>query len=720
MTQHIILAQSRPTASALEAFLCLAKGQYRSADEPAAIRKTERINWEDPSIDLEAFRVLASTIEAKVPGSDEAMRAALETLARLTKGKNRSADEPAAIRVPERIIWEDPNVDLEAYRVLASEIEAKVSDSDGLIPPGEIVVLVDHVNLLRLNPIAPDCWDSVIAMLILTFPEIFWVFGLVLGVDDAEAQAVAKAHGLTSLFATVADPLFDGTGLREWVRSRARGMGTAAGEAWYLPKRTAMAVAIDDERSYAYIHSYAAYRFGFRAYPITGEVLMDQLLGEKGRLRGCDQLCLSIEDMFLSFPDRTTKFRDTHWSDLPQRSEKLPALDQPSVLRTFVTSGQKNGMDHDKSGRNRAFRRSLRQEDRLGTTVYKPMAGIFDLWRAAGLRQRLRDGRQRGHAPDFVWPPRYSSSPETDSGRDHSAPGRILEIASRLETRAEKLLQKVNCAVQAVQGAVLATETMELLGEKAQTTFLEALSLKHQFEAISECQFYGVQSHFDVESRMVDIQHEVHELGHYFNQSKRKEAEWNAEAAILDCLIRTYRDYNQFDEELAIGRRSRVIHRRLWFKRRMGVAGDGLRWMNPLYWAACYIHGLLTSIPLFLMVITLWVAGLSILFVLTNRQDESVTMRHGLEDAVTSFFSVGPPTHHDDESSTGSVLRNTQTVTRDEQLARLEENVAVIYQKLNGPKYSSGYVGIICLAIVAGFVHVGVFISHMYSIASRK
>lgn len=433
---------------------------------------------------------------------------------------------------------------------------------------------------------------------------------------------------------------------------------------------------------------------------------MRQLLGDEGRLKGDNYLRLGIEDLFLNFPDRST---DTHWSDLEERSEQLGALNRTGLLRVFVTSGQKKGTDENRRERNRAFLENLRQEGRIGRMLWKPMAGIFNLWKAAGLTRKLRGGRQRGQADGFTWPPRYSGGPDEAPHHDHSAPGRLLEVAARLEARAERLLQNVHCTLRAVQGAVLSSDAMELLGEKAQTTFLEALALKHQFEAVAECQFYGVQSHFDVQSRMKDIQLEVRELGRYFNHRKRKEAEWNAEAAILNCLIHTYQEYNQFDEEQALQARSRVLHRRLWFKKRMWAVGDELRWLNPFYWVTCYMHGLLRSFPVFLLALLMWIGGLSVLYTVAGKADSKPVQ--GFEDAVSSFFSVGSPVHHE---ATNAVPTNAPN------LENVHGMVRQILADSEERKQSFGYVAIICLAIIAGFIHVGVFISHLYSIVSRK
>lgn len=636
-----------------------------------------------------------------------------------------------------KIIWFDSSVDLETYYHITHEILKKTDYEKNSITISNVVVIVDTVNLSYLNPLVTTGWDSVISMLILTFPEVHWIFGVFQGADffDKSTKNIIREHGLSSILETISDPLFDGTGLREWVRTKIRAEGSESLEkANYLPIRKNIAIAIDDERSYAYFHCYTAYRYGFRTFPIIKESSLNRLLGEDGSLCENDQLRLSIEDLFLNFPDRSTKHRDTQWSDLIQRSEKLPGLNQFSVLRIFVTSGQKSGSYDEKKYKNNEFLKKLKNEGRLGKTIIKPSSGIFDLWKMSGLYKNLHDGGRNGQAALFIWPPRNNESTQDEFTHDHSAPGRLLEIATTLITRGEKLLSNVITVEDAVHGAVLAVDAMELLGEKAQTTFLHALALKHEFETKAECHFYGVQNHFDVKSRIKDIKLEVNELSRYFDHSKQKEAKWNAEVSILNRLITNYQESHQFDEQHALQIRSRKIHRRLWFKKKFGYWGDQLRFINPIYWVASYIHGLLKSIPVFLLALIFWIFGLSVLFTVTS-PDSNVNSSdgyyRGLEDAFTSFFSIGNPIRHEDPSpnlplSDTSVIPSPKMnmmkhlAQLDNRLSRLEENTRTIHLKIHQVKYPPRYVAIICLAILAGFIHLGVFISHLYSTVSRK
>jgi hypothetical protein len=632
-----------------------------------------------------------------------------------------------------------------ALRALLDLLGERVAESDLLIAPGEkldvferasafiahalaeedrVIALVDSINLSALNPCASTGWDAAMAMLILAAPEVRWVFGVfatTVATENAEgSHRLQRMHGLASLFQEPFDALFDATGLRGWVRKRAVNDRTG------LPflkcaERTNLACALDDEEAYAYFHAYTAYRFGFRAIPVTREKLACSLLGKKASSAGAreqwanlglaDHLSLTFEDFFLNYPDRDLS---EGWSCLTMRDQTLSALQQCGVLRAFVTTGQARGTDRDRRKANREHRRQLKRSGRLGSLVHKPIAGILDLWKESRLQRKHR--RNRGYSEGFRWPPDVEK--ENNPADGHSAPGSLLLIALHLIDRAEALLDEVQSAKDAVRGAVLAMSAVELLEGKTPTTALEALALKHQFEVMAECQFYGVQSHFEVGGRIHEIRRELAPVGEYFHGGNRQCALWNAEAMILGKLIRAFDESQQFDESLIIQAHARRVHRRLWFKRVfepriLGVRfplllGDELRWLNPFYWVATYTHGLLRSVPAFCVILILWISGLSLLFGSFNPTPKSSNRwAMGFQDALTSFFSVGGPIHEKAEPHPPLAPS-----------ADIPQRLDAIHAKLEDE--GTVYTALVCLSIVGGFFHLGIFISHVYTIASRK
>jgi hypothetical protein len=115
----------------------------------------------------------------------------------------------------------------------------------------------------------------------------------------------------------------------------------------------------------------------------------------------------------------------------------------------------------------------------------------------------------------------------------------------------------------------------------------------------------------------------------------------------------------------------------MWFLKTFGRFGDRIRWFNPAYIVAWYVEFLLRSIPGFLLAIVVWILGLSVLYGTTTRP--APTLSSAVENAFVSFFSMQPP------------------------------------NDMTGISF-----GFVVLAILGGVLHVGVLISHLYAIVSRR
>ena len=231
---------------------------------------------------------------------------------------------------------------LAAFRRISAVLEQHVSQTSSSDTRCQVIVLIDQIVLKGLNPVEGNGWNTLIAMLILAFPEVRFLFGVCRNDGDVQAKAVADCHSLDQLFAPQWEPLFDATGLRTWVRMRAREASGApefgndlpgsASRVSYLPLRKQLAAAVDDELSYAYFHGYAAYRFGFRSHVITGFEQFAGLFGNKangGRGAGCE---LILDDLFLNFPDREPPTNDAlPLSDLRQRADHIQRFPRPSI-----------------------------------------------------------------------------------------------------------------------------------------------------------------------------------------------------------------------------------------------------------------------------------------------------------------------------------------------------------------------------------------------------
>jgi hypothetical protein len=260
-------------------------------------------------------------------------------------------------------------------------------------------------------------------------------------------------------------------------------------------------------------------------------------------------------------------------------------------------------------------------------------------------------------------------------GHSHSAPGILLYIASFLMERAEGLLEGTISVPVAVRGAVLATDALELLGGRTPTAAIQALSLKHQFEVIAECSCFGVEYHLHLDVRRKEIQRDLGVIAKWFHHTRRAAATVNAELSILSELVLIFRHHAQFDEEQACLNWVRSLHATLWLRQSS---------LRVLLWPVIrYIGYILSSFSRFVTVLALWILLLSVLFSLHHGN-----VVYGIEDAITSFFSIGSPINHS---------------------GHMTKSLGI------GP-----YVGIVCLAILAGFLHLGIFVSHLYAMVARK
>ena len=577
------------------------------------------------------------------------------------------------------------------FEALADWVESTIQRDMGKECPIEIMALTDlcgyeSVSPYQMNPVRNQGWATILGMLIFGFPEIHWV--LVSGKKWSEETKDEKTYQRTNIEEIFAEqlngqlaefidvhnnglsPLFDAIGLRNAIPRT--NSDDKVNKSTY--RRRTLAIAIDDEKSYAWLHAYTAYRFGFRAQAVTTDAGMKVSLKDH-----YPHPTLVFEDYFLQFgdvhPDGFSKLRvrDTYEEGFGRLGE--------AGFRILVTSGHHHGQDKEASEDNPRYLRELRTKGQWNKELYKPLGGIFNLWNDSGLQRKLRDGGRRGLAPGYDWPPKQKKLDDDKGG--HSAPGRLLVIADRLIARSERLLSTngVHSVPQAVHGAVLATDALELLGGKTPTTSLEALALKHQFEVLAECQFVGMQQHMDIEGRMKDIQLEIEAICYWFGTKRRQKeiAKWNAELSILNKLITVFRDNNQFDEEQTLLVRTRVLHRKLRFAKYPLI-------FRPLEIFPWYVERLVTSFPLFLMAIFAWILALGTLYDI-SAIDSSFTWNQGLADAFIAFIGLSPP--GDDQ----------------------------FWQAAYG--WNSAF-WLVAVTMGLGFIHLGIFISHLYSIISRK
>jgi len=571
-----------------------------------------------------------------------------------------------------------------AFADIAAEFSKFVAKDD-------VTILVSQVHPVRLNPLLSQGAESLLAMLILAFPEVRWFFGTIRGYEksyeqntkgedktqnDRALEDFRKVYGLHNLFRPEQSALFDGSGLRDWVRQRTVEHSETKRDGFYLPRRTQLALALDEETPYAFLHAYTAYRFGFRAAAVTTAAVASHFLCAEPPSPGVPDPELIFEDIYVNLPDG-----EHGMSDLRGKRREQWGRVENAAHRVFATSGYHD--DPEKWTNNQAYIEEQKDtstpDGRLKHiyTLYKPYAGIFQLWENSGLFKELRglDAKgktQRGVAKDFIWPPPTKIPLAKASGSSgHSAPGILLVIAEHLIARSEAILSDdVQSVQRAVLGAVLANDALEVLGGRTPTVAVEALRLKHRFEVLAECQFSGVEHHIQLKERLEEIERDATMISDWFGMKQKETAALNAKVQILIGLMRVFRDAAQFDEEQVCLQEVRKLNRHLWWKT---LNNNQELWAAPIYLIRWYVDYLLGSVPRFLGAIGVWILVLTVLFAVTS--DLKFTL--ALKAALSSFIGIQPPEG--------------------------DANLAVT-----------------SLAMLSGATHLGIFISHLYTLVSRK
>jgi hypothetical protein len=588
---------------------------------------------------------------------------------------NRGWLEPARREIPYWYVH-PPEDYCDVFGLATAFLNAQIEGAMSL------TVLVEEVDVATFSAAGSQTWSGLIAMLVLAFPEIRWIFMSVKNssadaASDAEADWLRNSHGLSTVDKRRGTPIFDGYGLRNWLRERTQrdlygNMKQLVTSGLCGPFRTNVAVVLDDEPDFRNFESLMAYNRGFRVHSVESWKEAKSLLGLEGLLtkskqekavaakdeqavNGDGDFLLSIEDLYLNFPDQTQR----GMSDLEKREAVLPALSQISPpCRRFVSVGHEMSDQSGEYGRRNYLRRRRDWEAKeFGVRphpreqfVYKPATGLYALWLELGLDRvfEWKEARKgtRGLSLGFVWPPvlelnRRNDRDENFSGQkpDHSAPGHLLQIAQSLLDRMPANVDEVNKLSDAIGCAVRATDALELLGGRTPTLSLAALSLKHIFEVRAACQFVGVEYHLSISKRLSDIRINLDALSQWLHSSRKKVFVLNGEARILTHIINILEQFGQFEEAVICRTRLAALHRKLEMlsdMRRLSV-GRILLWPANAYadWAlrslAHYLLATIVSILTFMM-------G----FALLSRTDK-LEIGRALNETLKAMFVISVP-----------------------------------------------------------------------------
>lgn len=245
-------------------------------------------------------------------------------------------------------------------------------------------------------------------------------------------------------------------------------------------------------------------------------------------------------------------------------------------------------------------------------------------------------------------------------------------ISRHLVRRAENLRSSANTVEEFIRGAVLATEALELVGYLTPTLAEQALLLRHEFEVRTEVAFIGTGYHFEIKKRLDELECEAQCAARYYHGAHHRTAQFDLLVTVGTRLATHFQEAGRFEEEQICAGRVRHWNNTLWMARNR---------FRYLYWPLVrYFEMLLSSLQAFCVAILVWVAGLWLIFKQLPASPRCSEELGKLYDVINAFFGGG------NFAADKSFQQNA----------------------------------LIAAAVVAGVAHLGVFISHMYSIISRK
>lgn len=413
---------------------------------------------------------------------------------------------------------------------------------------------------------------------------------------------VSPLDGGSGLFSTIARFArgmrcwFDPTGLRTLVKNRFLGTLFGSRDGWattadqrkvLLARLGRVAVAIDEEREFAMLNAYAAYKFGRRAWMVTTFAEFDDHpLWVSSPDTDGEVDVIVLRDIDLRFPD----LPDTDPSQKrAEAAEKLEASKRP--LRTQLLSIQSPIWKTNSNGSSRLGEtwrvravsshpdvvdsvNSLwcAEQHRLGELagsyhgLAKPIASLYEL-------PRLLE--KSGARSDSV-PSRLGSVATTGTG-GHGAPYLNLAMAESL------LLQGKYCKngpVENMFGALYAGEAYELLLGMSKTTALEALLAQHKHEVAAEVMFPGVSHAIDIKPRRKDIEITLKNLTKMDGSAsgRNKSVRHMFLSQFWAELKVVYSDGEQFTATEMANKRS-LIHGRYFQNAFIDAGWRGIKWL---------------------------------------------------------------------------------------------------------------------------------------------
>lgn len=199
--------------------------------------------------------------------------------------------------------FEGATIKMAAVRDVFHRISSVLGSAiDKESPTDRFVCVLDARQYSNMGKDEMSSLKTVQGLLILAFPDILWIPVFKGGDEDATNDIKTALNLVAGGF----NPLFDGTGVRGAL------IRTHETNSAYPYYREDVAVAIDEERYFAELAAYTAFRFGYRVYPVSTERLAKQVLGLKlkTKLPSMAKAYVSSTASLVVFEDGDIQFAD--------------------------------------------------------------------------------------------------------------------------------------------------------------------------------------------------------------------------------------------------------------------------------------------------------------------------------------------------------------------------------------------------------------------------
>lgn len=405
-------------------------------------------------------------------------------------------------------------------------------------------------------------------------------------------------RGLCSTLARFARGMrcwFDPTGLRTLVKNRFLGTLFGSRDNWdetvdqrevLLERLGRVAVAIDEEREFALLSAHAAWKFGRRSWIVTSyKEFATHALWTHEVSRENDVVVL--RDIDIRFPDvdgagirnALKNVYSEEWQGKIGPNWHVRAVSGEATVIPIDEIPNDWNSEEKRIGQKNII--TAQEEIQKYSGYQKPIASLYELASVMGEGAKEINGSAIS---------RIASAPDKQGDLGHGAP--YLNLAM-----AESLLQQARICKDSpsayILGALLASESYELLLGMSKTTALEALLEMHKAEARAEVHFPGVGHAINIKLRQSDIEKSLVSLYCNSRVDRSTEVRGMYLSQFWAELRIVYRDGEQFSAAEAANVENLVHSEWLpskwwpckrWLSRRLGEPLD--RVMDVLKWVS--------------------------------------------------------------------------------------------------------------------------------------